>query len=52
MLIRTFGKKSALKAKQEEILHALQNLQAAGLHPEDVARETNEGFPNVGGAKV
>ena len=41
VLIRTLGKKLALKTKREEImhvLHAVQNTQAAGLHTESVAK--------------
>ena len=55
MLIRTFGKKSALKTKREEIIHvfqALLNTQVSGLHTENVARGRTEAFQNVGGTKA
>ena len=41
VLIRTFGRESALRTKREEIiqiLHALQNTQAARMDAKNVAR--------------
>ena len=48
VLIRTFGKESALRIKREEIIHiwhALQNTQAARMDAKNVARGADKGFP-------